>query len=490
MKKAEKGQITRRDFVGGALAAGAVAAGAPALLRGQNLNSKLDIAFIGAGGRARANMRELVMVPGEEDRRRDVPPDPSQVPDENVVVLCDIDQNYLNAASAKFPKAKTYKDLRKVFDSPDDFDAVVVSVAEATHAIATCLALEHGKHVYCEKPLAYNIWETRLVRETAAKYPHLSTQMGNQGHASDRRREMKEILDTGVIGKVHEVHVWAGRAWGLQPADAAEKYDKAHGFYDGKQIVDRFEEEFPVPEHLSWDLWLGPAPWRPYHPTYFPGPRWYRWWDFGNGTMSDLGSHDNDVPYTVLDLWHDDGKGGKVLAPVTVEAESFNVPVPHDELAPATLKATFQYKGVGDQPDLKLVWHQGESRPPGWEESWGDRANVFIGEEGMLVGGRNRKLLPEEKFKDFKMPPATIPRSPGHYVEWVNYAKGNGPVPGSNFQYSGWTTEANHLGNVAYRAAKKLEWDYKNMKATNAPEADPYIKRPVYREGWDDILKA
>ena len=179
---------------------------------------------------------------------------------------------------------------------------MVVATAEHTHAFATYLALTHGKHVYCEKPLTYNIWEARLIRETAAKYPKLSTQMGNQGHASPMRRTVKEYLNTGVIGPVREVHVWADRAWGLQDAASAEKFDKPHGFYKGIQIVDRFKEEMKAPSTMHWDLWLGPAPARPFHETYFPGPRWYRWWDFANGTMSDLGSHDNDVPYTVLDI--------------------------------------------------------------------------------------------------------------------------------------------------------------------------------------------
>ena len=486
-KKARHSQITRREFVGGALAAGAVVSGAPAFLRGQNLNSKLDIAFIGAGGRGNANIRELTIIPGERTRRRATEPSAGPHPDENVVVLCDVNQNALNSASHRFPKAKTFKDLRRVFDSPNDFDAVVVSVAEQTHAFATYLALTHGKHVYCEKPLAYNIWETRLIRETAAKYPNLSTQMGNQGHASEKRRTIKEILDTGVIGPVREVHVWTSRAWGLQDAQSAEKFDKPHGFYNGIQIVERFKEEMPVPANMSWDLWIGPAPERPYHATYFPGPRWYRWWDFANGTMSDLGSHDNDVPYTVLDLKRPDGNGGTVLAPLTVEAVSPNVPIAHKELAPATLRATYEYAAVGSQPALKLVWHQGDSKPPGWVEEWGGRSQLFIGDKGMLLG--NGKLLPEEKFKDFQTPPATLPRSPGHWVEWVNYAKGCGPVPGSNFQYSGWTTEANHLGNVAYRTGKKIEWDYQNMRATNAPEAAPFIRRPEYRKGWDDILR-
>ena len=306
-----------------------------------------------------------------------------------------------------------------MFDKPDEFDAVVVATAEHTHAFATYLALTHGKHVYCEKPLTYNIWEARLIRETAAKYPKLSTQMGNQGHASGMRRTVKEYLNTGVIGPVREVHVWADRAWGLQDAASAEKFDKPHGFYKGIQIVDRFKEEMTPPSTMHWDLWLGPAPVRPFHETYFPGPRWYRWWDFANGTMSDLGSHDNDVPYTVLDI----------RQPLTVEAKSPNVPVAHKELAPATMMVVYEF-GASESgaPPVKLVWHQGDSKPPGWEPSWGGRANVFIGDNGMLVStGNSVKLLPEEKFKDFKPPEPTLPRSPGHWIEWVNYAKGQGP---------------------------------------------------------------
>jgi hypothetical protein len=417
----------------------------------------LDIAFIACGGRGKTNINELK--------------------DENVVVLCDVDQNALDEASARFPHARTFNDLRQVFDRPDAFDAVVVSTTEHTHAFATYLALTHGKHVYCEKPLTYNIWEARLIRETAAKYPHLSTQMGNQGHASPARRTIKEILMTGVIGPVREVHVWAERAWGLQDAASAAKFDKPHGFYDGIQIVERFKEEMPIPTSNHFDLWLGPAPARRFHATYFPGPRWYRWWDFGNGTMSDLGTHDNDVPFTVLDI----------KQPLTIEATSPNGPA-HMELTPATMTVIYEFPtSASGTPPVKLVWHQGDSKPPGWVPEWGGRSQLFIGEKGMLLG--NGKLLPEERFKDFQTPSETLPRSPGHWVEWVNHAKGLGPVPGSNFQYSGWTTEANHLGNVAYRTGKKIEWDYQNLRARNAPEAAPFIKRPEYRKGWQDILR-
>jgi predicted dehydrogenase len=477
-EKTPQRAITRREFVGGALATGVLVAGAPALLRGRNLNDRLNIAFIGSGGRANTNIRELTLLPGQPPPQPQGPPDPhaGPHPDENVTVLCDVSQPALDAAAAKFPKAKTYTDLRKIFDHPNDFDAVVVSTAEVTHAVATYLALTHGKHVYCEKPLTYNIWEARLIRETAAKYPKLSTQMGNQGHALPIRRVIKEILNTGVIGPVREVHVWVDRAWGLQDAASAEQFDKAHGFYKGIQIVDRFKEEMPIPAGNHFDLWIGPAPARPFHETYFPGPRWYRWWDFGNGTMSDLGSHDNDVPYTVLDI----------KQPLTIEATSPNGKA-HPELAPATMTAVYEFPASpSGAPPVKLIWHQGQSKPPGWVPEWGNRSQLFIGDKGMLLG--NGKLLPEEKFKDFKMPEPTLPRSAGHWVEWVNYAKGKGPLPGSNFQYSGWTTEANHLGNVAYRTGKKIEWDYKNMRVKNAPEADRFIKRE-YRKGWEGILK-
>ncbi len=304
-KRTRQRRMTRREFVGGAVAAAGVVTGAPALLRGRNLNDKLNIAFIACGGRANASLSELTVTPGRGGAPAAgrggsgaaAPAAPH--PDENVVVLCDVNQDAVDAASQRFPQARKFNDLRRVFDRPNDFDAVVIATAEHTHAFATYLALTNGKHVFCEKPLTYNIWEARLIRETAAKYPKLSTQMGNQGHASAARRTIKEILMTGVIGPVREVHVWADRAWGLQDAESADRYDRPHGFYNNIQIVDRFKEEMPIPPNNHFDLWLGPAPARPFHATYFPGPRWYRWWDFGNGTMSDLGSHDNDVPYTV-----------------------------------------------------------------------------------------------------------------------------------------------------------------------------------------------
>jgi len=480
-------QVTRREFVGGTLAAGGVVAGAPAFLRSQNLNSKLNIAMIACGGRALANMNgDGPSRSGRGAEAGGAAPGTSTaaatgIPAENITVLCDVDQSAVDAAARRFPKARKYTDFRKIFDSPNDFDAVIVSTTEHTHALATYLALIHGKHVYCEKPLTHDVWEARLIRATAAKYPKLATQTGNQGHASPVRRQIKELLMAGAIGPVREVHIWAGRAWGLQGAESAQKFDRPHGFYNGIQITERFKEEMPVPPNLAWDLWLGPAPVRPYHATYFPGPRWYRWWDFGNGTMSDLGGHDNDIAFQVLDL----------TQPLTVEAVS-PMGKAHPELAPATVMVTYEFAARGSLPPVRLVWHQGESKPRQWLEGripQSDRAQLFIGDKGMLSTGGGIKLLPEDQFKGYQMPPETLPRSPGHYNEWILACKGLGPAPGSNFQYSSWVTQSNHLGNVAYRIGKKIEWDHVGLRCPNAPEADEYIRRP-YRKGWDGILKA
>ena len=476
--------MTRREFVRGTLAAGGVIVGAPAFLRGQNLNNKLNIAMIACGGRGLANMNGDGPGGGRRGRgaapRGDTQAAAAGIPAENITVLCDVNQTAVDAAAQRFPNAKKYADFRRVFERPNDFDAVMVSTCEHTHAAATYLALTHGKHVYCEKPLTHDVWEARLIGETAAKYPKLATQTGNQGHASPVRRQIKEILLSGALGPVREVHVWAGRAWGLQNAASAKRLDQPHGFYNGIPITERFKEEMPVPPNIAWDLWIGPAPFRPFHATYLPGPRWYRWWDFGNGTMSDLGGHDNDLAFHVLDL----------TQPLTVEAVC-PMGQAHPELAPATMTVTYEFPARGLAPPVKLVWYQGEDKPPLWREGQipqTDRAALLIGDQGMLCTGGGLKLLPEEKFKDYPMPPETLPRSPGHYTEWIQACKGLGPAPGSNFRYSHWVTESNHLGNVAYRTGKKIEWDYVKLRARNAPEADPFIRRE-YRKGWEGILK-
>jgi predicted dehydrogenase len=436
--------ISRRRFSRGLLIG---AGAAPSFLRGQNLNSKLNVAAIGVGGRGGGNLSEV----GKS---------------ENIVAICDVNGMNLTAAGAKFPYAKKYVDFRKLFETAKDFDAVVVSTCEHTHAFATMLALKERKHVYCEKPLTHGIWEARKIREEAAR-AKVATQMGIQIHAGENYRQVVEIIQSGGIGPVREGHVWVGRAWGWQsPEDAKRNQDIVN-------VMDRPKESQPVPPGLDWDLWLGPAPARPYNDVYFPGPKWYRWWDFGSGTMSDLGSHWNDLPFWVLNL----------RAPLTIEASG---PPPHPELAPASMSATYQYGARGEMPPVKVSWHQGDSRPEIWKEKkipqWGSGA-LFIGDKGMLLADYSKHvLLPEDKFASYQRPTPWIPRVKSHHDEWIECCK-NGKTPSANFEYSGWLTEANHLGNVAFRIGKKIEWDAVNMKAKGAPEADRIIKR-AYREGW------
>jgi predicted dehydrogenase len=327
-------------------------------------------------------------------------------------------------------------------------------------------ALQLGKHVYCEKPLTHNVWEARVIREAAAK-ARVATQMGTQIHASDNYRRVVELIQTGAIGPVHEAHVWVNRAWGLQSEEAAKRNQ------DIVFVTERPKEASPIPKGLDWDLWLGPAPERPYNDVYLPGPKWYRWWDFGNGTMSDLGSHWNDLPFWAL----------KLDAPRTIEAFG---PPPHPEIAPASMHAVYEYGPRGDMPPVVLHWYQGEEKPRPWVEGtipkWSDGV-LFVGAKGMLLSNYSKHvLLPEKDFKDFVRPEPFIPKSLGHYAEWIHACKTGAPTT-CNFEYAGRLTEANHLGNVAYRAGKKLVWDPTRLEAPNVPEANPFIRRE-YRKGW------
>lgn len=451
MTKSKSSQrLTRRRFhgvvAGGVAAATAASCSAPAIVSGRNLNEKLNIAVIGCGGRGAGNMMSVAS--------------------ENIVAVCDVFEPNIGKALEHFPKARKEVDFRKLFDHEKEFDAVVVSTCEHTHAFATLPALKLGKHVYCEKPLSYNVYEARVIREAAAK-AKVATQMGIQIHAEDNYRRVVELVKGGAIGNVSEVHVWVSRAWGWQSPEEA----KSHG--DIVNLQGRPEGSSPIPQGLHWDLWLGPAPERPFHEAYFPGPKWYRWWDFGNGTMSDLGSHWNDLPFWALDLDY----------PLTIEASG---PPPHRELAPASMQATYTYGARGSRPGLNLTWYQGVNKPKIWQEKgipqW-DSGILFVGEKGMILSDYFKHvLLPEEKFADYKRPEQSIAKSLGHHAEWIHACKTGAPTT-CNFEYSGWLTEANHLGNVAYRVGKKIEWDAAKMEVTNAPEAAPMIKRD-YRAGW------
>ncbi|MDR3634797.1 MAG: Gfo/Idh/MocA family oxidoreductase [Isosphaeraceae bacterium] len=439
-------RTTRRQFARAVGTATVLTFGAPALLRARNLNEKLNIACIGVGGRGGSNLGD--------------------VSSENIVALCDVFDGAVERAAASHPNARRFRDFRKVFEHAKEFDAVVVSTTEHTHAFATLPALQLGKHVYCEKPLTYNIAEARIIREAAAK-AKVATQMGTQIHAGDNYRRVVELIQSGAIGPVSEAHVWVSRAWGRQTPEAAARD------HDIVSTQERPEGSSSVPSGLDWDLWLGPAPERPFHEVYWPGPKWYRWWDFGNGTMSDLGSHRIDLPFWAL----------KLQVPLTIEAFG---PPPHPELAPASMHVRYEYGARGDLPPVHLTWYQGEDKPDAWKDGtipkWGD-GTLFVGSKGMVLADYGRHLLlPEKDFRDFKRPEPFIPKSLGHHAEWIHACKTGSPTT-CNFEYAGWLTEANHLGNVAHRAGKKLEWDSARMYATNVPDAERFIRRD-YRKGW------
>jgi predicted dehydrogenase len=432
----------RTTALGGAM----VAFGAPALLRGQNLNNRLGIGIIGCGGRGGFAV----------DQSRG----------ENIVALCDVAEDRLNQVGTKHPRARRYVDFRKLLDSVRDLDAVTVSTADHTHAFATLWALQQRKHVYCEKPLTHSIEEARVIAEAAAE-ARVATQMGTQIHASSNYRRVVELIQTGAVGPVREVHVWLSRAWGWQTREEAQVNQ------DIISTQDRPVGSSPVPAGLHWDLFVGPAPDRPFHEVYWPGPRWYRWWDFGGGTMSDMGSHLNDLPFWALEL----------RDPLTIEAEG---PPPHREIAPASMTARYTYGARGPLPPVTMTWYQGTRKPVYFTErkipQWG-MAILFVGDQGMLLSDYGRHvLLPEEKFKGYQRPAPFIPESPGHFEEWLMACKTGSPT-GSNFAYAARLTIANHLGNVAYRVGQKIEWDPVGLKARNVPAADRLIRTP-YRQGW------
>jgi len=403
--------------------AGSATFAAPAILRARNLNEKLNIAIIGAGGRGASNMQSVAS--------------------ENIVACVMSTPTTWVALPKPIPKHAVSPTSAKLYDHAGEFDAVVVSTCEHSHAFATLPALQLGKHVYCEKPLTYNVWEARVIREAAAR-TKVATQMGTQIHAGDNYRRVVELIQTGAIGSVREVHVWVSRAWGWHASEADAKQSGDIVFSQSRPA-----EAEPIPPGLNWDLWLGPAPERPFHSVYFPGPKWYRWWDFGNGTMSDLGSHWIDLPFWALGL----------KVPLVIEAQG---PPPHPEIAPASMQVTYQYGPRAAWPALELTWYQGRNKPAIWRDGgipqW-DSGVLFVGDQGMLLCDYSKLLLlPEDKFQGFTPPKAFIPKSLGHHAEWLHACKTGAPTT-CNFDYAGWLTEANHLGNVAFRTGERLAWD-------------------------------
>ncbi len=443
--------LTRRSFLQNVAwtGSGLIILSNSRLVRGTQANSKLNIAGIGVAGR------------GGDDI--------NGVASENLVALCDVDDAHAAKTFEKFPAAKRYKDFRKMLDEVhNQIDAVVVGTPDHTHAPAGAMAMKLGKHCYCEKPLTRSVYEARVMANLA-KEKKLVTQMGTQIHAGGNYRRVVELVQTGAVGKIGEVHVWMGAN--------VRKTDDGSPVFVGPPVPTDMsqpnapDDNPPVPATLDWDLWLGPAEYRPYSPAYAPF-QWRYWWNFANGQLGDFFCHYCDLAFWALKLRH----------PTTVEARG---PV-HRESAARWTIARQQYPARGELPAVALTWYNGGPYPPFVKErnipAWGS-AVLFIGDKGMLIADYNRhELLPKEQFADFKRPEPFIPESIGHHREWIEACKTGGPTT-CNFDYSGALTEAALLCNVALRTGKKLTWDAANLKAVGSPEADAFL-RPEYRKGW------
>ncbi|HEY6168871.1 MAG TPA: Gfo/Idh/MocA family oxidoreductase [Verrucomicrobiae bacterium] len=394
-------------------------------------NDRLNIACVGTANRAAADI--------------------AGVKGENIVALCDVDETYLGLKANEFPGAKTYRDFRRMLEQKD-IDAVVVGTPDHTHAIVAAAALDGGRHVYCEKPLTRTVSETRRLRELA-KRKGLATQMGNQIHAGANYRRVVEVVQSGAIGPVKEVHVWSGSTYGHI----------------------EYPKEFPPmpPANLDWDLWHGPMAVKPYHPDFVPA-KWRNWWHYGGGSLADFGCHYIDLPHWALDL----------RVPLTIEA--IKGPKPDKERPPTELAVKYEYPTRDAKPPVTLFWYQGGGHAPQLPEKFEKefRAGVlFVGEKGMLLSGYTKyHLLPEERFTGFVAPKPWIADSAGHHEEWIRACKTGSPTL-SNFDYAGALTEVVLLGNVAHRAGCKLEWDAANLRAKNCRAADEFLQHH-YREGW------
>jgi predicted dehydrogenase len=438
--------MKRREFLkvsGGAAAGFWIAGRATAYGQERSPNAKLHVAAIGVGGQGGTNLAAVART-------------------ETIVALCDVDDQRLAEAARKHPGARIFHDYRRMFDAmAREIDAVVVSTPDHHHAPASISAMQLGKHVYCEKPLTHSVAEARRMAQEAAR-AKVATQMGNGGHSSSGQASLVELVRSGVIGPIREVHVWTDRAFG-----------------GGK----RPREYPPCPAHLHWEEWLGPAPHRPYHGGLHPFS-WRGWWDFGTGSLGDMACHNMDAAFWALELDN----------PKIIEAQGTPV---DPESTPTWTTVAWDFPARGDRPPVKLVWYDGvrpgpdgqkvPNRPPQdliGSEKMVPNGSIFVGEKGTIYvpssyGGRH-VLLPREKFEGHAPPPPTLRRAEGgHHGSWIAACKG-GPPALSDFSYAARLTETVLLGNVAYRAGRRIEWDGAAMK----PSAGEEFIRREYREGW------
>ena len=438
---------TRRVFLRqSGLAIALAAASPPAFLRGQNLGNRLNLAIIGVGGKGASDM---VGAAGYVDKTGES--------SENVVAICDVDLNQLDKASQKFPKARRFQDYRKMLEQVKEIEACTVSTPDHHHAPAAIRAMKLKKHVYVQKPLTHNIYEARALLK-ASRENKVATLMGNQGHSGDDVRAFCELIWAGAIGPVREVHCWTDRPlW--------------------KQAIPRPEGDKPVPANLDWDVWLGPASYRPYTDGYHPFS-WRGFWDFGTGALGDMGCHILDPANWAL----------KLGSPTSVEAVSRGA---NGETGPSSSEIIYQFPARGDMPAVKLVWRDGKRKPA--PELLGlapdakvpDNGALFIGDKGKMTCetyGGNPRFTPDSATREFPTPKQTLARSIGHYKEWIAACKG-APNTGSNFEYACPFTEIVLLGNLAVLTGTRVEWDGVNARAKNV-DVSHLVKRK-YRSGWE-----
>jgi predicted dehydrogenase len=461
MSDSKTGKITRRGLLGGAAAAAAFSVVPSYVLGGAGSaapSEKVNVAIIGTGGQGIVNMKQLF-----------------NEPDVRIAALCDINEvsDYsmfyyggtaglkpaLGLVQEKYGQpCPTYHDYNEMLDK-EDIDAVLVATPDHSHAVVSLAVLAKKKHLYCEKPLCRTVYETRVVTEAARK-AGVATQLGNFGHSSEDIRLTCEWIWDGAIGDVREVHAWTStgaRRW--------------------TDLTDRPKETPPVPAGFDWQRWLDPVLPRPYHPDYAP-VRWRAWWQFGSGTIGDFACHHLDPAFWALKLDQADR--------FQVEASSYGTT---EEVCPAASLIYFDFPARAGMAPVRITWYEGGVMPPRPAEleegrSVENNGILFIGTKGSILGegwGRSPRIIPEAKMRAYRRPPKTLPRVAGHHRNWLDAAKGKGR-PSTHFDYSGPLTEFVLMGNVALRAGKKLDFNWKSMTVTNVAEANKFIK-PVYREG-------
>ena len=438
---------SRREFLGTTAAAGAFTILPSGIISRAGRvapSDKLNVACIGVGGQGWSDVRGMSS--------------------ENIYALCDVDDRSADRAYKAFPNAKRYKDYREMMDKEaKNIDAVTITTPDHSHAAAAMLALHAGKHVYVQKPLARTVHEVRTLMAEAAKRPKQSTQMGNQGHAAEGVRQIREWFDAGILGDVREVHLWTNRP--IWP-----------------QAIDRPQQAFNVPPALDWNLWLGPSPERPYNPAYAPF-NWRGWWDWGTGAMGDMACHIMDASFWTLQLRY----------PTRVIPESTLL---YSETAPKSSRITYEFGARGNLPPVTIVWRDGgllPPRPENWPatEAWtNDDAGgqLWIGSKAMLNAGtyaENPRLVNPDQDKALKAnPPAQkFARTGGVHAEWIAAIKG-GTQPGSNIAgYAGPLTEMIVLGNLAVRAGRTIELDPATGRILTSGIPEEWMT-PRYRSGW------